>query len=88
MLTVFSIYQYIKGKLEKTEEGTSAYNALWDVYEFIRINMNSSYGMMNNDLYIPSQGPEMSVSEKDELKKFSKALERVIADLKTEGHKE
>ena len=44
MLTVFSIYQYVKDKLEKTEEGTSAYNALWDVYQFIRVNMNSSYG--------------------------------------------
>ena len=48
MLTVFSIYQYVKGKLEKTEEGTSAYDALWDVYQFIRVNMNSSYGMMND----------------------------------------
>lgn len=44
MLTVFSIYQYVKDKLEKTKEGTSAYNALWDVYQFIRVNMNSSYG--------------------------------------------
>lgn len=48
MLTVFSIYQYVKNKLEKTEEGTSAYDALWDVYQFIRVNMNSSYGMMND----------------------------------------
>lgn len=77
MLTVFSIYQYVKNKLEKTEEGTSAYNALWDVYHFIRVNMNSSYGMMDQD-------PEMSVSEKDEMKKFSKALEKAIADLKSE----
>lgn len=44
MLTVFSIYQYVKNKLEKTEKGTSAYNALWDVYQFVRVNMNSSYG--------------------------------------------
>lgn len=44
MLTVFSIYQYVKSKLEKTEKGTSAYNALWDVYQFVRVNMNSSYG--------------------------------------------
>lgn len=77
MLTVFSIYQYVKSKLEKTEEGTSAYNALWDVYHFIRVNMNSSYGMMDQD-------PEMSVSEKDEMNKLSKALEKAIADLKTE----
>lgn len=48
MLTVFSIYQYVKNKLEKTEKGTSAYDALWDVYQFIRVNMNSSYGMMND----------------------------------------
>ena len=48
MLTVFSIYQYVKNKLEKTNEGTSAYNALWDVYQFIRVNVNSSYGMMND----------------------------------------
>lgn len=77
MLTVFSIYQYVKNKLEKTEEGTSAYNALWDVYHFIRVNMNSSYGMMDQD-------PEMSVSEKDEMNKLNKALEKAIADLKTE----
>ena len=85
MITVFSIYQYVKGKLEKTQEGTSAYNTLWDVYQFIRVNMNSSYGMM--DLNIPSQDPEMSVSEKDEMKKFSKALERVTAELKSEDMK-
>ena len=48
MITVFSIYQYVKNKLEKTNEGTSAYNALWDVYQFIRVNVNSSYGMMND----------------------------------------
>ena len=48
MLTVFSIYQYVRAKLEKTDEGTAAYDALWDVYHFIRINMNSSYGMMND----------------------------------------
>lgn len=48
MLTVFSIYQFVKDKLEKTEKGTSAYDALWDVYQFIRVNMNSSYGMMND----------------------------------------
>ena len=48
MITVFSIYQYVKNKLEKTEKGTSAYDALWDVYQFIRVNMNSSYGMMND----------------------------------------
>lgn len=77
MLTVFSIYQYVKNKLEKTEEGTSAYDALWDVYHFIRVNMNSSYGMMDQD-------PEMSVSEKDEMNKLNKALEKAIADLKTE----
>lgn len=88
MLTVFSIYQYVKGKLEKTEEGTAAYDALWDVYAFIRINMNSSYGMMDSDLHIPSQDhPEMKVSEKDEMKKFSKALERVTAELKSEDMK-
>lgn len=48
MLTVFSIFQYVKGKLEKTEEGTSAHDALWDVYQFIRVNMNSTYGMTGN----------------------------------------
>lgn len=85
MITVFSIFQYVKNKLEKTDEGTAAYDALWDVYHFIRVNMNSSYGMM--DLNIPSQDPEMSVSEKDEMKKFNKALERVIAELKTEDTK-
>jgi hypothetical protein len=85
MLTVFSIYQYVKNKLEKTEEGTAAYDALWDVYHFIRVNMNSSYGGMV-DLNIPSQVPE-ELTEEDEMKKFSKALERVIAELKTEDIK-
>lgn len=84
MITVFSIYQYVKNKLEKTEEGTSAYDALWDVYHFIRVNMNSSYGMV--DLNIPSQVPE-ELTEENEMKKFSKALERVIAELKTEDIK-
>jgi hypothetical protein len=84
MITVFSIYQYVKNKLEKTDEGTAAYDALWDVYAFIRTNMNSSYGMM--DLDIPSQVPE-ELTEEDEMKKFSKALERVIAELKTEDTK-
>ena len=49
MLTPFAIYQYVKGKLEKTEEGTSAYDALWDVYQFIKVNMNSSYGISSSD---------------------------------------
>lgn len=83
MLTVFSIYQYVRNKLEKTEEGTSAYDALWDVYHFIRVNMNSSYGM---DLNIPSQDSE-ELTEENEMKKFSKALERVTAELKTEDVK-
>lgn len=83
MLTVFSIYQYVKNKLEKTEEGTAAYDALWDVYHFIRVNMNSSYGM---DLNIPSQDPE-ELTEENEMKKFSKALEKAIADLKSEDMK-
>ena len=81
MLTVFSIYQYVKNKLEKTEEGTAAYDALWDVYHFIRVNMNSSYGMM--DLNIPSQDSE-ELTEENEMKKFIKALERVTAELKSE----
>lgn len=84
MLTIFSIYQYVKSKLEKTNEGTSAYNALWDVYQFIRVNMNSSYGMM--DLDIPSQDSE-ELTEENEMKKFSKALEKAIADLKSEDMK-
>lgn len=48
MITVFSIYQYVKNKLADTKEGTAAYDALWDVYQFIRANMNASYGMMND----------------------------------------
>ena len=84
MLTVFSIYQYVKNKLEKTEEGTAAYDALWDVYHFIRVNMNSSYGMM--DLNIPSQDSE-ELTEENEMKKFIKALERVTAELKSEDMK-
>ena len=69
MLTVFSIYTYIKNKLEKTEEGTAAYDALWDVYHFIRINMNSSYGMM---------GDEMSIPKKEE-------LEKLVEEMKNEN---
>ena len=49
MLTTFAIYQYVKDKLEKTTKGTSAYDVLWDVYQFIRVNMNSSYGMSSTD---------------------------------------
>lgn len=86
MLTVFSIHQYVKNKLEKTEEGTAAYDALWDVYHFIRVNMNSSYGMMDSDLHMPSQDPE-ELTEENEMKKFSKALEKAIADLKSEDMK-
>lgn len=74
MLTVFSIYQYVKGKLEKTEEGTSAYNALWDVYQFIRINMNSSYGMMN-DLSEPEK--EVPPEFIEQLKKLSEEMKEV-----------
>lgn len=86
MLTVFSIYQYVKNKLEKTEEGTAAYDALWDVYHFIRVNMNSSYGMMDSDLHMSSQDSE-ELTEENEMKKFSKALERVTAELKSEDMK-
>jgi hypothetical protein len=64
MLTVFSIYKYVRNKLDKTKEGTAAYDVLWDVYHFIRINMNSSYGMM---------GDEMSIPEKD-LKKLTEEM--------------
>ena len=46
--------------------------------------MNSSYGMM--DLNIPSQDSE-ELTEENEMKKFNKALERVIAELKTEDTK-
>ena len=69
MLTVFSIYKYIKNKLEKTEEGTAAYDALWDVYHFIRINMNASYGMMTD---------EMSIPKKEE-------LEKLVEEMKNEN---
>lgn len=86
MLTVFSIYQYVKNKLEKTEEGTAAYDALWDVYHFIRVNMNSSYGMMDSDLHMSSQDSE-ELTEENEMKKFIKALERVTAELKSEDMK-
>lgn len=49
MLTTFAIYQYVRGKLAQTEKGTSAYDALFEVFNFIRVNMNSSYGMTSND---------------------------------------
>ena len=71
MLTVFSIFQYVKGKLEKTEKGTSAYDALWDVYHFIRVNMNSSYGMMSG---------EMSITEKEELEKIVNDLKKLAKE--------
>lgn len=60
MLTVFSIYQYVKGKLEKTEKDSPEYNALFEVYNFIRVNMNSSYGMSSND-----STPEYDMSSSD-----------------------
>lgn len=71
MITVFSIYQYIKGKLEKTDKGTSAYDALWDVYQFIRVNMNSSYGMMSG---------ETSITEKEVLEKFVNDLKKLAKE--------
>lgn len=73
MLTVFSIYKYVRNKLDKTEEGTAAYDALWDVYHFIRINMNSSYGMM---------GDEMNITEKEEREKLTNDLKKLANDLK------
>lgn len=71
MLTVFSIYQYVKNKLEKTEKGTSAYDALWDVYHFIRVNMDSSYGMMSG---------EMTIQEKEVLEKFVNDLKKLAKE--------
>ena len=75
-MTVFSIYQYVKNKLEKTKEGTAAYDALWDVYHFIRINMNSSYGMMDG---------EMSIPEKEELEKCTNDLKKLAEEMKNEN---
>ena len=71
MITVFSIYQYVKNKLEKTDKGTSAYDALWDVYQFIRVNMNSSYGMMSG---------ETSITEKEVLEKFVNDLKKLAKE--------
>ena len=71
MITVFSIFQYVKGKLEKTEKGTSAYDALWDVYHFIRVNMDSSYGMMSG---------EMTIQEKEVLEKFVNDLKKLAKE--------
>lgn len=76
MLTVFSIYKYVRNKLDKTKEGTAAYDALWDVYHFIRINMNSSYGMM---------GDEMSIPEKEELEKCTNDLKKLTEEMKNEN---
>ena len=45
MLTTFSIFQFVKDKLKKTEKDSPEYNALFEVYNFIRVNMNSMYGM-------------------------------------------
>ena len=71
MITVFPIFQYVKGKLEKTEKGTSAYDALWDVYHFIRVNMDSSYGMMSG---------EMTIQEKEVLEKFVNDLKKLAKE--------
>ena len=76
MLTVFSIYQYVKNKLEKTKEGTAAYDALWDVCQFIRVNMNSSYGMM---------GGEMNITEKEEREKLTNDLKKLAEEMKNEN---
>lgn len=72
MLTVFSIYQYVKDKLEKTEKGTSAYDVLWDVYNYIQINMNSSYGMTSG---------EMTIQEKEVLEKFVNDLKKLAKEM-------
>lgn len=74
MITVFSIFQYVKGKLEKTEKGTSAYDALWDVYHFIRINMNASYGMSSDKTSMPKYDEEL------EMKKFAECLNKLTKE--------
>ena len=71
MLTVFSIYQYVNDKLKKTEKGTSAYDALWDVRQFIRTNMNTSYGMSSDKTSMPKYDEEL------EMKKFAECLNKL-----------
>ena len=48
MLTPFAIYRFVKDKLGQTEKDSPEYNALFEVYNFIRVNMNSTYGMTGN----------------------------------------
>lgn len=74
MITVFSIYQYVKNKLANTKEGTAAYDALWDVYQFIRTNMNTSYGMSSNKTSMPKYDEEL------EMKKFAECLNKLTKE--------
>jgi hypothetical protein len=85
MLNVFAIYSYVKDKLKQTEKGTSAYEALFDVYSFIRQNMNASYGATTGeDVYLTvgntvtlTLDPKQEERERymEELKKLKKELE-------------
>lgn len=85
MLSVFAIYSYVKDKLKQTEKGTAAYDALFDVYSFIRQNMNASYGAATGaDVYLTvgetvslTLDPKREERERciEELKKLKKELE-------------
>lgn len=85
MLNVFAIYSYVKDKLKQTEKGTAAYDALFDVYSFIRQNMNASYGATAGaDVYLTvgdnvtlTLDPKREERERciEELKKLKKELE-------------
>lgn len=85
MLTVFAIYSYVKDKLKQTEKGTAAYDVLFEVYAFIRQNMNASYGATTGaDVYLTvgetvslTLDPKREERERcmEELKKLKKELE-------------
>lgn len=43
-ITVLDIYKYVKVKINNLDENTSAKDALFDVYNYIKRSMNTSYG--------------------------------------------
>jgi hypothetical protein len=48
--TILDVDKYVKNKLRTTAEGTSAYNVLMDIHDYIKHSMNIAYGEMNNGI--------------------------------------
>lgn len=52
---ISDVYKYVKNKLQTTEEGSTEYDALKDVCDYIKHSMNIEYGKLNNDKKLISQ---------------------------------